>query len=281
MHYAYVSNRVGLIVATGLINRCVDSPTMARHRKSRPDGGDLKDSTKEMLVISFLLSRDNDQSSATMIWSAWNPKNPRAAGSVASKKDRSLSLAGTIKVCTRLVSEGILVSITQKGYNKRDLAFYRFPSKGDQSYCDGFLRVAERTRSSPFLLMDSSYGRMGIKEVLMNKVEEDLDTDLGSWRVPVEWAAQRSPTAFLMICDENLCADGLNGTQSRTVKLQSFLEAIRGAISVDRISSYRGRLLNKDRRVDEAEELLEIGATSAGKEDRVLMERLQRFNDKS
>lgn len=250
---------------------------MARPRKSRPDEGDLKDSTKEMLVISFLLSTDNVQSSATMIWNAWNPKNPDAVGSVASRKDRTLSLAGAIKVCTRLVSEGILVSITQKGYNKRDLVFYRFPSKEDQSYRDGFLRVAERTRGSPFLIMDSAYGRTGIKEVLLANVESLLGTALGPWRTIVEWAAQRSPTAFLMICDRNLCVDGLGGTPSRAVKLQSFLEAIRGAISVDRISSYRGRLLNEDRRVDEVGELLEVGAVSAGKEDRATLDRLQRF----
>lgn len=281
MHLTYVCNRVGHIVAIGLINLCVDSPIMARSRKNRPDRGDLKDSTKEMLVISFLLSRDNIQSSATMIWNAWNPKNPDAVGSVASQKDLTLSLAGTIKVCTRLVSDGILVSITQKGYNKRDLVFYRFPSKEDRSYHDGFLRVVERTRGSPFLIMDSAYGRTGIKEVLMAKVEDDLDMDLGLWRGPVEWAAQRSPTAFLMICDRNLSRDEADGKSDRTLTLQSFLTAIRGAISVDRMSSHRGSLLSKSKRTDEAEELLEIGAVSAGKEDRALLARLQKYDDNS
>jgi len=235
---------------------------MPQARWKRGRSKELKDATKEILVISYLLAKDNAQSSASGIWNAWNPKNPKAVGSTASGNTRTISLTGTIKVCTRLVGEGILVSITQKGYNERDLVFYRLPSGDDPSYRDGFLRVAERVRDSLFLLMDSSYGKTGIKEVLMDKVEDDLDTDLGPWRALVEWTAQHSPTAFLMICDRDLCADGLGGTHGRAMKLQSFLDAIRGAISVDRISSYRGRLLNKDKRVDEVGELLEVGATS-------------------
>ena len=250
---------------------------MPQARGKRGRSKDLKDATKEILVISYLLAKDNAQSSASAIWNAWNPKNPEGVGSIASGNTRTISLTGTIKVCTRLVGEGILVSIAQKGYNDRDLVFYRLPSGDDPSYRDGFLRVAERVRDSPFLLMDSSYGRTGTTEVLMDKVENELGTDLGSWRAPVEWTAQRSPTAFLMICDRDLCVDGAGGTHSRALKLQSFLTAIRGAISVDRISSYRGRLLNEDRRVNEVEELLEVGATSAGKEDKAILKILQRF----
>lgn len=232
-----------------------------------------------MLVISFLLDKGNLPSSASTIWSAWNPKNPDAVGTVSSRSGRALSLSGTIKICDRLVSEGILVSIKQKGYNQRDLVFYRFPSKDDQSYRGGFLRVAERAKGFPFLLMDSAYGRTGIREVLTGKIENDLGVDLGPWREIVVWAAGSSPTAFMMMCDRNLNLGDSEAAAERIARLRRFLRTIGGAVSVDRASLYRGRLLNKDKRTGEVEELIEAGAASAGNEEKALLERLKGFEE--
>lgn len=252
---------------------------MPRGRGKRRREGGLKDATKQMLVISFLLDRENLPSSASTIWSAWNPKNPAAVGTVSSQSGRALSLSGTIKICDRLVSEGILVSIKQKGYNLRDLVFYRFPSKGDQSYPEGFLRVAERTKGAPFILMDSAYGRTGIREVLTVKIENDLGVDLGPWREVMIWAAGRSPTAFMMMCDRDLSPGDPEVAAERIARLRRFLRAVGGAVSVDRASSYRGRLLSKDKRTSEAEELIEAGAASAGDEEKALLERLNGFEE--
>jgi hypothetical protein len=251
--------------------------SMTRTRVRRYRSGDLKDSTKEMLVISFLLGEENTPSSASSIWNAWNPKNPDAAGVVASQDGRALSLTGTIKVCTRLVDEGILVSISEKGYNDRNIKSYRFPAKGDRSYKDGFLRVAERTRNSPFLLMDSEYGRSGIKDVLMTKAEKDLDMDLGPWKGVVAWAAARSPTVLMLICDRDLSAGAVSGVSDCVQRLRKFLAAVGGAVTADRVSGYRGRHLNKDEQTDMVELLLATGAASAGKEDETCLKRLKKF----
>lgn len=227
-------------------------------------------------MISFLLTKDNAQASASTIWNAWNPHGPDVAGTVASKGGRTLSLTGTIMICERLVSEGILVGISQRGYNRRRIMYYRLPASGDESYNDGFLRVAERIKGTPFLLMDSSYGRKAIRDVLLAKVEKDLAIDLGSWKEAAIWAAEHSPTAFMLMCDRDLNAGGLRSIKDKTGRLRGFLKAIGGAISADRASGYRGRLLNEDERTDEVEELLVQGAISAGNEERAALERLER-----
>lgn len=234
-----------------------------------------------MLVISYLLEKENTPSSASAIWSAWNPKNPDAMGTVASQNGRTLSLTGAIKICERLVSEGVLVGISDQGYNKRTVKFYKLPAKGDQSPERGFLNVADRLKNSQFLLMDSKYGRSGIKDVPMKKVETDLGISLDDWKSPAVWTIARSPTAFALACDIDLNSGEVRKAENQGERLRGFVAALHGAIAVDLASSYRGRLLAGDERTREMTELLALGAHMAGKEDKDCLTRLKDVRGKT
>lgn len=234
-----------------------------------------------MLVISCLLEKENTPSSASTIWSAWNPKNPEGVGKVASQSGGTLSLTGTIKICERLVSEGILVGISDQGYNNRTVRFYKLPAKGDQAPERGFLSVADRLRNSPFLLMDSKYGRSGIKDVLMKKVETDLGISLEDWKSPAAWTIARSPTAFALACDRDLNAGEVRKAEDQGERLRGFVAALHGAIAVDLASGYRGRLLAGDEQTREMAELLALGAHIAGKEDKDCLARLKQVRGKT
>lgn len=215
--------------------------------------GSLREQTKELLILTFFLRPGEDEkATADTIREAWNPKNPHAIGSVLPKgigpRDPFLSRSGANKICRRLADDGVLKRMPEIGYRNKKVFYYSLAPQEN-----GFLKVARKTELAPTLLMESEYGKRGIKEFLIPRIQKSLAIDLRVWREKVEWVLGHSPTAFAIGTDNSLGAGEISRLKTEKERLQSFLDVLGYAMMVDRSTQRRGQLIAADENAGDIE----------------------------
>lgn len=215
--------------------------------------GSLKEQTKELLILTFFLRPGADvRATPDTIREAWNPKNPHAIGNVLPKgigpRDPFLSRSGANKICRRLADDGVLKRMPEIGYRNKKVFYYCLAPQEN-----GFLKVARKTEVAPTLPMESEYGKRGIREFLIPRIQKSLEIDLGDWREKVEWVLGHSPTAFAIGTDDSLGAGEISRLKTEKERLQSFLDVLACAMTVDRSMRSRGRLIAADKNAGDIE----------------------------
>ena len=215
--------------------------------------GSLREQTKELLILTFFLHPGADEkATADAIREAWNPKNPHAIGSVLPKgigpRDPFLSRSGANKICRRLADDGVLKRMPEIGYRNKKVFYYSLAPPES-----GFLKVARKLEHASTLLMESGYGKRGIREFLIPRIQKNLEIDLGDWREKAEWVLGHSPTAFAIGTDDSLGAGEISRLKTEKERLQSFLDVLACAMTVDRSMRSRGRLIAADKNAGDIE----------------------------
>jgi len=219
--------------------------------------GTLKEQTKEILVIVFFLKTGNNWATADRIRDAWTPGKPRSIGSLdvpveVSPRGRTLSRAGAVKVCERLIAEEVVQKRVRKGYRNKIVKEYQLI----EDKIDSFLNVARKVHLSLLLLLESEYGRRGIRDRIMPAIEETLRIDLDSWKDEVEWVLERSPTAFTIATSKGLPQGEIAMLQNEQARLREFLATLVASMKVDRASRDRGWLIIEDQKAKHVEDKL-------------------------
>ena len=215
--------------------------------------GSLKEQTKELLILTFFLRPGADvRATPDTIREAWNPKNPHAIGNVLPKgigpRDPFLSRSGANKICRKLADDGVLKRMPEIGYRNKKVFYYSLAPQES-----GFLKVVRKTEHAPTLLMESEYGRRGIREFVIPRIQKSLAIDLKHWREKVEWVLSHSPTSFGIGIDDSLGAGEISRLKTEKDRLQSFLDVLACAMTVDRSTLRRGRVIAADKNAGDIE----------------------------
>jgi hypothetical protein len=210
--------------------------------------GTIREQTKEILALAFFLQTGNKWVNADRIREAWDPKSPRSIGYISvpdeiSPRGRTLSRAGAVKVCERLILEKILHKQVTLGYRNKRVNLYQLREDSRE----GFLNLARKVQPALKLLIESDYGRRGIHKWVIPDLEKQLGIDIGDWRENVEWVLGRSPTAFTIATVKGLAQGEIAKLEKEDVRLKEFLATLLAAMRVDRASLDRGWLLTKDK----------------------------------
>ena len=166
--------------------------------------GALEDQLKDVLVMAHFLVKGNSPAYAEQIRQSWDRHMrgnivgwiPREVG----PREKSLSLAGTIRVCERLSSaeRGVLQKHTTLFGEKRTVDTYTLSET-----VEGFRKVARAMLTvSPFLFLRSSYTDHCLDKVWIPEIMRRFGE--GSYRVKeFDWALRHSPTALMVSLEKD------------------------------------------------------------------------------
>jgi hypothetical protein len=200
----------------------------------------MREPTKEQLVLLYFLLRGNEWAGADAIVRWTEGKEPGKKVTVLDDRthiDSSLSRAGAVKVCKRLVPE-YLESKTTVGYRSKKVILYRL-----QDNERAFIATARRFVGSPMVLLESSYSQNNIKSALIPRVEKALDIDLGDEREAVTWALTKSPTALFLALDDTLKDGAIGKLDDKEARKEAFMDVLSCAIRIDEASKTRSQLI--------------------------------------